>query len=131
MRCAILAVAAAFILAGCDSSARDQPEIITPPLTGMLASSVPAAPALAEIRDMAPPPGPESDGVFLVELQRGGMPPDQGQLMIPLAHTTCDALTAGVTREWLIHSGAEQGLNPFTSRLVTDAAIKVYCPEQG
>lgn len=91
----------------------------------------PTVPSLTKILETAPPLGPESDGAFLVELQRNGITSDQGRLMIPLAYTTCDTLAAGVSRDELIDSGTEQGMDAATGQVVTDAAIKVYCPEQG
>ena len=87
-------------------------------------------PPIDEIMETAPPLGPEADGAFIDELQRNGIAPGQGRLMIPLAHATCDALAADVTREEIIGNYTEQGTDPHLSEVVTNAAIKVYCPEQ-
>lgn len=127
---AAVSAAALTLLAGCGGTQATS-TLPTPQVSDVLASPQPGVPSMDEILQTPPPPGPESDGAFMYELQRHhGIGPEQSRIMIPLARTTCDALANGSSREWIIRSGTEQGMDAATSRLITDAAIKFYCPSR-
>lgn len=72
-----------------------------------------------------------ADAAFLTALHQRGVDPPKPDVAINLGRLTCQSMKLGTAREWLVEEYVRQGVDRAVSRSLTDAAVEVYCPEQG